>query len=432
MADIIIENAYILTMDPEKGDIENGVLVIENGIIKEIGSSTESKADKVVDAEGNVVMPGLINTHCHAGMTLFRGYADDMTLQDWLENHIWPAEAKVTEEDIYVGTQLACLEMIKSGTTAFADMYIHMDRVAQAVEESGIRAALSYGMIDFGNTEKADAELKEGSRFVKEWNEKAEGRITTMYGPHAPNTCSREFLIRVKEQAVKDNARIHIHVLETEAELNYMKENFGMCSIHFLKNIDFWGPDILAAHCVWLSDGDIKILAEYKVNISHNVISNMKLASGIAPVAKLIDAGASVSLGTDGCASNNNLDLFEEMKTAALLQKVSTMDPTVLPARKVLEMATVNGAKALGINSGMLKEGCNADIIIVDMKKPHLTPSYDVASHMVYAACGKDVRTTIVNGKILMEDYRVISLDEQSILEKMEKTSKELLSRINS
>ncbi|MBN2109816.1 MAG: amidohydrolase family protein, partial [Methanosarcinaceae archaeon] len=230
---------------------------------------------------------------------------------------------------------------------------------------------------------------------------------------------------------VKDNVGIHIHVLETEAELNYMKENYGMCSIHFLKGIDFWGPDVLAAHCVWLSDGDIRILAEYKVNISHNVLSNMKLASGIAPVARLLDAGANVSLGTDGCASNNNLDLFEEMKTAALLQKVSTMDPTVLPARQVLEMATVNGAKALGIKSGMLKEGFNADIIIVDMKKPHLIPLYDVASHLVYAASGKDVKTTIVDGKILMEDYRVTCLDEQGIIRKMEKISKELVRRIN-
>jgi 5-methylthioadenosine/S-adenosylhomocysteine deaminase len=307
-----------------------------------------------------------------------------------------------------------------------------MDKVAQAVEESGIRAALSYGMIDFGDKEKADAELDEGSRFVREWKGKADGRITTMYGPHAPNTCSRDFLIRVKEQAVKDNVRIHIHVLETEAELNYMKEQFGVCSIHFLKDIDFWGDDVLAAHCIWLSDGDIKILAEQGVNISHNVTSNMKLASGIAPVAKLLAVGANVSLGTDGCASNNNLDMFEEMKTAALLQKVSIMDPTVLPARQVLEMATVNGAKALGIKSGMIKEGYNADLIIVDMNKPHLTPSYDIASHMVYAASGRDVKTTIVNGKILMEDYEVRCLDEQIILEKMEKTSKDLVSRINS
>ncbi|AFV23212.1 N-ethylammeline chlorohydrolase [Methanolobus psychrophilus R15] len=431
MADIIIKNAYVLTMDPDMRDIESGVVVIGDGMIKEVGRSTESTAEKVIDAGGCVVMPGLVNTHCHAGMTLFRGYADDMPLKEWLENRIWPAEAKLADDDIYNGSLLACLEMIKSGTTAFADMYIHMDRVAQAVEDSGMRAALSYGMIDFCNKEKADAELNEGMRFVREWNGKAEGRITTMYGPHAPNTCSRDFLIRVKEQAVKDNVRIHIHVLETEAELNYMKENFGMCSIHFLKGIDFWGQDILAAHCVWLSDGDIKILAEHGVNISHNPVSNMKLASGIAPVSKLIESGANVCLGTDGCASNNNLDMFEEMKTAALLQKVSTMDPTALPARKVLEMATSNGAKALGIKSGVLKKGYNADIIIVDLKRPHLTPIYDVASQLVYAASGKDVRTTIVAGKVLMEDSIVTCLNEQDILEKAMQTSKNLVARIN-
>ena len=431
MADIIIKNAYVLTMDPDTEDIEGGVVVIKDGMITEVGTSTDSTADKVIDAGGCVVMPGLVNTHCHAGMTLFRGYADDMPLKEWLENRIWPAEAKLTDDDIYNGSLLACLEMIKSGTTAFADMYIHMDRVAQAVEDSGMRAALSYGMIDFCNKEKADAELNEGMRFVREWNGKAEGRITTMYGPHAPNTCSRDFLIRVKEQAVKDNVRIHIHVLETETELNYMKENFGMCSIHFLKGIDFWGTDILAAHCVWLSDGDIKILAEYGVNISHNPVSNMKLASGIAPVSKLLEIGANVCLGTDGCASNNNLDMFEEMKTAALLQKVSTMDPTALPARKVLEMATVNGAKALGIKSGILKEGYNADVIIVDLKRPHLTPTYDVASQLVYAASGKDVRTTIIAGKVLMEDSIVNCLNEQDILEKAMQTSKNLVARIN-
>ena len=314
MADIIIKNAYILTMDPDIGDIENGIVVIENGIITETGTSTDAVADKIIDAHGSVVMPGLVNTHCHAGMTLFRGYADDLQLSDWLENHIWPAEAQLTGDDLYTGTMLACLEMIRTGTTAFADMYIHEDRVAQAVEESGVRAALSYGMIDLGDEERARKELEEGRQFVMEWNGKADGRITTMYGPHAPNTCSKEFLKTVREQATKDNVRIHIHILETEAELNLMKERHGVCSIHLLDGFDFYKPDVLAAHCVWLSDGDIKILAERGVNISHNPVSNMKLASGIAPVAKLLAAGANVSLGTDGCASNNNLDIFEEMK----------------------------------------------------------------------------------------------------------------------
>ncbi|MDO9516869.1 MAG: amidohydrolase family protein [Methanosarcinaceae archaeon] len=430
MADIIIKNGYILTMDPAQKDIKRGVVVIENGIIKQVAESTDETADTVIDAKGGVVMPGLVNTHTHAGMTLFRGYADDLTLSDWLENHIWPAEGQLTEDDLYIGTKLACLEMIRSGTTAFVDMYIHVDKVARAVEESGMRAALSCGMIDLGDKTRAKSELKEGKRFVKEWNGRAGGRITTMYGPHAPNTCSREFLIKVKEQAKKDNVKIHIHVLETEAELNQMKEQFGMCSINRLDEIGFLDSDVVAAHCVWLSDGDIDILNERGVNVSHNPVSNMKLASGIAPVPKLLAKGVNVSLGTDGCASNNNLNMFEEMKTAALLHKVNTSDPTVLPARQVLEMATVNGARAMDINSGMLKVGCMADVIIVDMAKPHLTPLYDVPSHLVYSASGGDVRTTIVNGKVLMDDYKVLSMDEKQVIKSANEASVNLMSRV--
>jgi len=431
MADIIIKNGYILTMDPAQDDIKRGVVVIEDGIITQVSESTDETADTVIDAKGGVVMPGLVNTHTHAGMTLFRGYADDLTLSDWLKNRIWPAEAQLTDDDLYIGTKLACLEMIRSGTTAFVDMYIHVDRVARAVEESGMRAALSYGMIDLGDETRAESELKEGRRFVKEWNGRADGRITTMYGPHAPNTCSREFLMKVKEQAKQDNAKIHIHVLETEAELNQMKEQFGMCSVNMLDELDFLDSDVIAAHCVWLSDGDIDILNERGVNVSHNPVSNMKLASGIAPVPKMLARGVNISLGTDGCASNNNLNMFEEMKTAALLHKVDTSDPTVLPAQQVLEMATVNGARAMGINSGMLKVGCMADVIIVDMDKPHLTPRYNVASHLVYSASGADVRTTIVNGKVLMDDYKVLSMDEQTVMEKAKDAALNLVLRVS-
>ena len=431
MADIIIKNGYILTMDPAQDDIKRGVVVIDGGIITQVAESTDETADTVIDAKGGVVMPGLVNTHTHAGMTLFRGYADDLTLSDWLENHIWPAEAQLTDNDLYIGTKLACLEMIRSGTTAFVDMYIHVDKVARAVEESGMRAALSYGMIDLGDETRAESELKEGRRFVKEWNGRADGRITTMYGPHAPNTCSREFLIKVKEQAKQDNAKIHIHVLETEAELNQMKEQFGMCSVNMLDGIGFFDSDVVAAHCVWLSDGDMDILSERGVNVSHNPVSNMKLASGIAPVPKMLARGVNVSFGTDGCASNNNLNLFEEMKTAALLHKVDTPDPTVLPARQVLEMATVNGANAMGTNSGMLRVGCMADVIIVDMDKPHLTPIYDIPSHLVYSASGGDVRTTIVNGKVLMDEYKVLSMDEGQTIDAANEASANLMSRVN-
>ncbi|MCC7576734.1 MAG: amidohydrolase family protein [Methanomethylovorans sp.] len=432
MADMIIKNGHILTMEPGKErEFSNGVVVIDEGIITSVGEKTNESADIVVDAHGGIVMPGLVNTHAHAAMTLFRGYADDLPLSQWLQEHIWPAEAKLTESDIYKGSMLASLEMIKSGTTCFSDMYIHEDETAKAVEKAGIRAALSYGMIDFGNKDKADAELNEGSRFVQKWHGKADGRITAMYGPHAPNTCSREFLVRVRDKAREDGVKVHIHVLETEAELKEMKEKYGMCSIHMLNNIGFFDSDVVAAHCVWLSDGDIKILAERGVNISHNPVSNMKLASGIAPVAKLLQSGANVCLGTDGCASNNNLDMFEEMKVAALLQKVSTMDPTALPAKEVLKMATVNGAKALGIKGGTVSKGALADIIIVDRNKAHMKPFYDAASHLVYSANGQDVMTNIVNGKLLMQDYEVLCMDEMKIIEQASVAAENLIQRLD-
>ncbi|AKB77530.1 S-adenosylhomocysteine deaminase [Methanosarcina horonobensis HB-1 = JCM 15518] len=431
MADVIIKNAYVLTMNPDAGDLKNGTIVIEDGKITEIGEKTKESAETVIDAKGSVVMPGLVNTHTHAAMTLFRGYADDLQLADWLENHVWPAEAQLTAEDVYKGSLLACLEMIRSGTTSFADMYFFMDETAKAVELSGLRASLSHGLIELWNKEKGETDLKEGKRFVRAWQGAAGGRIKTMYGPHAPNTCSEEFLAKVKEEARKDGAGLHIHVLETEAELLAMKEKYGKCSVHMLDDIGFFGPDVLAAHCVWLSDGDIEILRKRGVNVSHNPVSNMKLASGIAPVHKMLERGVNVSLGTDGCASNNNLDLFEEMKTAALLHKVSTCSPTALPAHQVLKMATVNGAKALGTETGMLKAGMKADIVIVDMKKPHLTPCFDVTSHLVYSAKGSDVRTTIVDGKILMDDYKVLVLDEQKVIEEAQKAAEELVARVN-
>ena len=260
MADIIIKNAYVLTMDPDVGDLKNGTVVIENGRITEIGEKTNESADTVIDAKHSVVMPGLVNTHTHAAMTLFRGYADDLQLAEWLEGHIWPAEAKLTAEDVYKGSLLACMEMIKSGTTSFADMYFFMDETAKAVEASGLRASLSHGLIELWNEEKGETDLKEGRRFVRAWQGAADGRIKTMYGPHAPNTCSEEFLAKVREEASRDGAGIHIHILETEAELNAMKEKYGKCSVHLLEDIGFFGPDVLAAHCVWLSDGDIEIL----------------------------------------------------------------------------------------------------------------------------------------------------------------------------
>ncbi len=423
MSRILIKDGYIITMDGPP--IEGGYILIEDNRIDYVGRE-EQKADHIINAKGCAVMPGLVNAHTHAAMTLFRGYADDMPLQQWLEEHIWPVESHLTDDDVYTGTMLACLEMIRSGTTAFADMYFHMDQAARAVEKSGIRASLSYGMIELFDEAKAVTELQEGGRFVRQWNNAADGRITTMYGPHAPNTCSREFLSKVKEQAVEDNARIHIHMLETEAELNQMKEQYGMCSVNMLDEIGFLGPDVLAAHCIWLSAGDMDIMAEKNVNAVHCPVSNMKLASGIAPVPELLSRGVNVALGTDGCASNNSLDMFGEMKTAALLHKVNAMDPTAMPAGEVLKMGTSNGAKALGIPAGILKQDMAADIIIVDMQTPGLTPVHEPISHLIYAARGPDVKTTIVNGQVLMEDGIVLSIDQEKVIEQASSAAKRL------
>ncbi|MBZ3936080.1 amidohydrolase family protein [Methanimicrococcus blatticola] len=435
---ILIKNAYIVTMDKDgAGEIENGFLLIENNLISKIGDNSNNAADSisagtVIDAKGAILMPGLSNTHTHLGMTLLRGYADDMALQAWLETKIWPAEANLTAEDVYYGSLLGCLEMIRSGTTAFCDMYFFMDETAKAVEKAGIRGCLSYGMIEFGDEEKGNKELATNEKLVRDWQGKANGRITTMYGPHAPNTCCQSFIGRSKEAAERDGVGVHIHVLETEAELNQMKENHGMCSVHHLDAVDFWNTEkipVLAAHCVWMSDGDIKLFAKKGVTVSHNPISNMKLASGIAPIQKMLDAGVSVSLGTDGCASNNNLNLFEEMKTAALLQKVGTMSPTALPAKAVVEMATVNGGRVIDKQTGVLKAGNKADMILVDIQKANATPVFDVYSHLVYAAAGSDVKTMIVDGKILMENYKVLVMDEEEVMKKAKECAFSLAER---
>ncbi|WNY28608.1 5-methylthioadenosine/S-adenosylhomocysteine deaminase [Methanimicrococcus stummii] len=439
---ILIKNAYIATMDKDgTGEIQNGFLLIENNLISQIGDNSNGTADKIaadkgidkiIDAKGAILMPGLSNTHTHLGMTLLRGYADDMALKDWLEAQIWPAEANLTAEDVYWGSLLGCLEMIRSGTTAFCDMYFFMDETAKAVEKAGIRGCLSYGMIEFGDVEKGNKEIAVNEKLVSDWQGKANGRITTMFGPHAPNTCSQAFIARAKAAAEKAGVGVQIHVLETEAELNYMKENFDMCSVHHLDAVDFWNTSkvpVIAAHCVWMSDGDIRLFAEKGVTVSHNPISNMKLASGIAPIQKMLDAGVSVTLGTDGCASNNTLNMFEEMKTAALLQKVGTMSPTALPAKAVVEMATINGGRVIDKQTGALKVGNKADMILVDTNKANAAPIFDVYSHLVYAAAGSDVKTMIVDGKILMEDYKILVLDEKEVIEKANERAHSLAAR---
>lgn len=408
MADLIIKGGSVITMNGPV--IENGVVVVDKGIITYAGKDTKEKADKIIDAKGCAVLPGLINAHTHLPMTLFRGFADDLPYNKWI-GKIQNAEMELTPADVKTGAYLGILEMIRSGTTSFADMYFYMDEVAQAVKETGMRAALGYGIIE-GINEDPETKLKNRADFFRKWNGEANGRITTMYAPHSTVSCSKEILVKVKEMAREDNAGIHIHILETESELKLMKKQYGMCSVNLLDSIDLLGPDILAAHCVWLSEDDIEILKNKNVNVAHCPSSNIALGAGVAPVPEMMEKGINVALGTDGAASGRGLNMWEEMRTASSLHKIK--DTKNMPASTLLKMATVNGTKALNTDAGVLKPGALADIIIVDLKKPQFT-TLNLLSALVHGTC--DVRTTIVNGEILMEDYGVAALDEEKVIE---------------
>lgn len=431
MADILIKGGHIVTMNPQRQIFEHGSVAIEGDKIAAVGKEVKEKADVVIDARGKVVLPGLINCHTHLSMTLLRGAADDMPLMEWLETKIWPLEKNLTGEGVYAGALLGCLEMIKTGTTCFADQYFYMDHVARAVEESGIRGVLSYGIIELDDPKRRESELRAGEDLVKAWHGKANGRILTMFGPHAPYTCSPECLIKVKELAKKHGVGIHIHISETRDEIKQITEKYGKRPVEHLDSIEFLGPEVLAAHCVWLTEQEIKVLRERGVKPVHNPVSNMKHGSGVAPVPEMLAAGIPVALGTDGAPSNNALDMFNDMKFAAMLNKVHKLDPAAVPATSALEMATVNGAIALGLQDklGSIEVGKKADLILVDLEKPHLTPVHNVISHLVYSAVGSDVDTTIVNGKILMRERKVLTLDEDKVLREAQKASEDLLAR---
>ncbi len=425
---ILIKNALIL--NPNNFENKKQSLLIKDDLIAEIAETIdEGNVDKIIDAEGKILLPGLINTHTHLSMTLFRGLADDLSLDSWLNDHIWPMEANLNGDYCYIGALLGAVELIKSGTTTFSDMYFYMEDVARAVEDAGIRAVLSYGMIDFGDAERREAEIEENLQLFKSCNGMADGRIKVFFGPHSPYTASEDLLIKVRELADEYNMGIHIHVSETEKEINDSLDEKGLRPFEYLEKIGFLGPDVVAAHCVWLSDEEIEIIKKHDVKVSHNPCSNMKLASGIAPVSKLIENDICVSIGTDGASSNNNLDLIEELKTASLLQKVSTLDPKVLTSDESITMATIKGAEALGLENeiGSIEVGKKADIILIDTNSANMVPdSSSLSSNVIYSANGSNVDTTICNGKILMENKKLTVLDEQEIYDKAKKAIKEL------
>ena len=417
---ILIKNANILNpIGNGQTETKNSDLLIVDDKISEISACIdESSADKIIDASDKILMPGLVNTHTHISMSLLRGIADDLELDTWLNDHIWPMEAHLCEEYCYIGALLGACEMIKSGTTTFSDMYFYMDGVARAVDEIGMRAVLSYGMIDFGIEEKRENEFKENIALIKNHHNTADGRITARFGPHSCYTASVDLLERVRKEADKYDVGIHIHMNETMKEINDVGEaHDNKRPFELLDSIDFLGEDVVAAHCVWLDENEIKLIKDNDVKVSHNPCSNMKLASGAAPVGELLSQGICVGLGTDGASSNNNLDMFDEMKFASLLQKVSTLDPKVLNADEVINMATINGARSLGIDAGTIAVGKKADLILVDTNHPNMTPqSNALASNLVYSANGSNVDTTICNGKVLMENRKLLSVDEDKIL----------------
>ena len=425
---ILIKNAFILS--PNENFNGKKSLLIKDDIIAEISDEIdESNVGKIIDATGKILLPGLINTHTHLSMTLFRGLADDLSLDSWLNDHIWPMEANLNGDYCYIGALLGAVELIKSGTTTFSDMYFYMEDVARAVDEAGIRAVLSYGMIDFGDAERRENEIKENMTLFNACNGMADGRIKVFFGPHSPYTASEELLVKVRELADEYNIGIHIHVSETQKEINDVSEEKGLRPFEYLDKIGFLGPDVVAAHSVWLSDEEIEIIKKNNVKVSHNPCSNMKLASGISPVSKLIENDICVSIGTDGASSNNNLDLIEELKTASLLQKVSTLDPKVLTSDEAIAMGTIKGAEALGLDDeiGSIEVGKKADIILIDTNSANMVPdSSTLSSNVIYSANGSNVDTTICNGKILMENKKLTVLDEQEIYDKARQAIKEL------
>lgn len=409
--------------------IENGFLVIQDNRIEQVGTGAydgPANFTEEIDAAGKVAMPGLINTHGHAAMTLLRGYADDLPLMDWLQTKCWPIEAKMTAEDIYWGSQLAILEMLKTGTTCFTDMYYHMDSVAQAVDQSGVRAVLSPGMI--GLPPKGEATMQYTREFAGKWNGGANGRITAMLGPHAPYTCPPEFLQEVVKLSEELGLPLQIHLSETAGEVERSIEEHGVTPIRLMEQVGLFSRPVLAAHCVHVTDEDLLIMKKYDVHVAHNPDSNLKLGSGVAPAVKMLELGLTVGLGTDGAASNNNLDMFEELRQAAMLHKGVNQDAIAISAYKALEMATKDGARALFLEGkhGTLQAGALADLILIDYNKPYYYPRHNLIAHLAYAGQSGDVTDVFVDGKQLVKNGQVLTMDEQLIYSEVAKVCNRL------
>src|SRR5687768_3053301 len=435
---LIIANGLVVTMNPNRQIVENGAVAIDGADIVAVGPVADVTARfrgrETLDARGQVVLPGLINTHTHAPMVLYRGLADDLALSEWLEKYIFPAEAKTVSPDfVRAGTRLAALEMIQSGTTTYADMYYFEEEIAKETKAAGLRGVLGQTIIQFPVADaKTPAEgLARAEAFIKAYKDDA--LITPAVAPHAIYTLDAATLRAARDLSRRHNVPTLIHLAETADEVKNAETQFKLSPVRYLESLGFLGSGVLAAHGVWVAEPDIALLKMRGVGVSHNPESNMKLASGAAPVPAYLAADAALGLGTDGAASNNDLDMFEAMRVSSLLHKLQTGDPRAVSARTALEMATIGGARALGMADrlGSLEAGKRADLIVVSMASARQTPMYDPISHLVYATRGDDVRTTIVHGKVLMKDRNVLTLNQASVLSEARAWAEKVRAAVN-
>ena len=418
--DIVITGGTLMTMSTGMEIIEDSIVGLKDGLVVAVGRNSDQgyaalKTKDTIDASGCIVMPGLVNTHTHLPMVCFRGMADDLPLMEWLTEHIFPAEARfVNKKMVYDGATLAMAEMILSGTTTFCDGYFFEDAIAEALNAAGMRAVVSQGFADFITPDKPKLEkrMAAAERFVTRWQSYAP-MITPAYFCHSPYTCSPATLVNVKEAAREAGILYLMHLLENKDEIDTILNRYGKKPVRHLLDLGVLDEQTVAVHCNWLTKEDMAVFADLGVRVSHNPESSMKLATGVAPVPEMLKRGIKVGLGTDGSASNNDLDMFREMDTAAKIHKVTSLDPTVMSAETVLTMATIGGAKVLGLDKfiGSIETGKQADIILVDMNQPHLIPLYNCYSQLVYAARGADVKTSIINGKIVMKDRQLRTID---------------------
>ena len=427
---LLIKNITLVPMDGKSEVIKDTNIYIEEDKIRHIGELKQDiKVDRTIDGKNKVAMPGLINAHTHIGMSLLRNYADDLPLHEWLTQKIWPVEANLIADDVYWGSLLSMVEMIQSGTTTFCDMYFFMDEVGKGLEEAGIRGVLTRGLIEEPGQE--EEKLNDTRDLYKNWNGKGDGRIKVMVAPHAPYTCSPDYLVQIMDLAKELNTGIHIHLSETKKEVEDSFKIYGKSPIKHVYDLGLFKLPTVAAHCVHVDHEDIEILKECNVSPVNNPGSNLKLASGFAPVDEMLKKGVNVALGTDGSSSNNNLNMFEEINLAAIVNKAVNMDAISVPAISAIKMATINGAKALLWDKeiGSIEVDKKADMILIDMDKPHLYPLHNIISSLAYSVQGSDVDIVIVDGNIVMENREIKTLDVEKIMFKAEKAAKDLINR---